>query len=247
MRYLMLSDVHANLEALHAVLAHATEAGWDHLVVLGDLIGYGADPNAVVDAIRTLAPRAIIRGNHDKVAAGLEPASGFNPAARAAMAWTRHTLAPEACAWLSALPAGPVTVDAAFDICHGAPFDEDCYLRGPRDLQRAAAHVTAPVCFFGHTHVPVAWHPRQGEAPLRWPDRGPEVQCVEVRGGGWLVNPGSVGQPRDGDSRAAYAVFDSARDIVTLARVPYDLQAAQEKIRRTGLPEQLALRLALGH
>jgi len=247
MRYLVISDVHANLEALHAVLAHATGSGWDHLVVLGDLIGYGADPNAVVDTIRSLTPRAVVRGNHDKVGTGLEPASGFNPAARAAIAWTLHALTPEACTWVRALPMGPLTVDEVCAICHGAPFDEDAYLEDARDFRRATAHVTAPVCFFGHTHVPVAWHYEHGETPRDAPGSGPDVQVVDVSGGGWLINPGAVGQPRDSDPRAAYAVFDTAQGTVTLVRVPYDVQTAQEKIRRAGLPERLALRLALGH
>jgi len=246
MRYLILSDMHGNLEALLAVLAHANDAGWDHLLVLGDLIGYGADPNAVVDTIRDIAPRAIVRGNHDKVGAGLEPAAGFNPSARAAITWTRHALTPEVTDWVSALPMGPITIDDVCVICHGAPFDEDEYLQDNRDFRRASTHVAAPVCFFGHTHVPVAWQGTNGQIRLQWPGRGADAQTVDVRTGGWLINPGAVGQPRDGDARAAYAIFDAARGEVTLARVPYDVQTAQEKIRRAGLPERLALRLALG-
>lgn len=247
MRYLVLSDVHANLEALHAVLTHARIAGWDHVLVLGDIIGYGADPNAVVEEIRALSARAIVRGNHDKVGTGLEPASGFNPSARAAIAWTQHALTPEHTQWVCGLPMGPVTVDEACTICHGAPFDEDAYLEDERDYRRASTHVTAPVCFFGHTHVPVAWHSAEGQTPLRWPGSGIDVQVLDVCRGGWLINPGSVGQPRDGDPRAAYGLFDAAARTVTLVRVPYDVQAAQEKIREARLPERLALRLALGH
>jgi predicted phosphodiesterase len=247
MRYLIVSDVHANLEALHAVLTHADRAGWDHLAVLGDLIGYGADPTAVVETIQALQPRAIVRGNHDKVGTGLEPAVGFNPTARIAITWTQQALTAEASHWVRALPMGPVPVDEAFAICHGAPFNEDEYLEDNRDLRRAAAHVTAPLCFFGHTHVPVAWHAGAGQVPLRWPGSGADVQTIDVREAGWLVNPGSVGQPRDGDPRAAYVVYDASTATVTFARVPYDVVGAQEKIRRAGLPERLAQRLALGH
>jgi predicted phosphodiesterase len=123
-RYLILSDIHSNLDALETVLASANGT-WEQVVVLGDLVGYGADPNAVVECVRELAPLAIVRGNHDKVACGLEQADGFNLVARSAARWTLDVLLPQHRDWLAALPAGPIEVDQLVEICHGAPFDED--------------------------------------------------------------------------------------------------------------------------
>src|SRR4051794_28177528 len=125
MRYLVLTDIHANLEALDICLADATSRGYDQTLVLGDLVGYGADPNAVVTRVQALAPLAIVRGNHDKVASGLETADGFNAAARSAAAWTQHELTTEHRSWLASLPVGPHAVDALLEICHGSPLDED--------------------------------------------------------------------------------------------------------------------------
>src|SRR5207248_64177 len=126
MRYLILSDVHANLEALEAAMAAA--APHDQVLVLGDLIGYGADPNAVIERLRALPSAICIRGNHDKVGAGLEGADGFNHLARQAIVWTAHAMTPENHAWIAALPHGPVVVDDLVEICHGSPFDEDAYV-----------------------------------------------------------------------------------------------------------------------
>ena len=126
MRYLVLSDIHANLEALEATLAAAPP--YDSTLVLGDLVGYGADPNAVIECVRRLEPAVIIRGNHDKVAAGLEGAEGFNQIAREAIEWTTAALTAENSAWLAALPQGPVVIDDTVEICHGSPFDEDMYV-----------------------------------------------------------------------------------------------------------------------
>src|SRR5438270_6128106 len=124
MRYLVLTDIHANLEALDACLADARARGYDQALVLGDLVGYGADPNAVIERMEALQPTAIVRGNHDKVACGLEQPEGFNVVAKSAAVWTFETLTPENREWLAALPQGPHDVDALIQICHGSPFDE---------------------------------------------------------------------------------------------------------------------------
>ena len=137
MRYLILSDVHANLEALEAVLG--AERSWTQVLVLGDLVGYGADPNAVVDCIRDLPIAAMVRGNHDKVATGLAPVDSFNPVARHAIGWTMRVLTPENHAWLATLPEGPTPLDEHVEICHGAPHDEDFYVFDEMDAQRASA------------------------------------------------------------------------------------------------------------
>src|SRR5213593_3131946 len=128
MRYLVLTDIHANLEALEMCLGDARGRSYDATLVLGDLVGYGPDPNAVVERIQALKPVAIVRGNHDKVACGLEQAEGFNSVAKSAARWTLDTLLPAYREWLGALPEGPTEVDDLIQICHGSPFDEDAYI-----------------------------------------------------------------------------------------------------------------------
>src|SRR5438045_983679 len=137
MRYLVLTDIHANLEAFETCLAHAGGRGFDQTLVLGDLIGYGADPNAVVDRVLDLKPVAIVRGNHDKIAIGIEEADSFNAVARNAAQWTLNALTPEHREWLAALPQGPHLVDDLVEICHGSPFDEDAYIFDELDGLRA--------------------------------------------------------------------------------------------------------------
>jgi diadenosine tetraphosphatase ApaH/serine/threonine PP2A family protein phosphatase len=244
MRSLILSDVHANIEALEAVLEAAPPADFDRLIVLGDLVGYGADPNAVVERIRALHPAAIIRGNHDKVACGLEDASNFNHHARRAAEWTYETLAPEQREYLRQLPAGPTLVDETIEICHGAPFDEDAYIFDAGDAIRALDEARRPLCIFGHTHIPVVFTQSGEMFDLLMP--GPDDSIVLQPGWRYLVNPGSVGQPRDGDPRAAFAIYDSERQELIMRRVAYPLETAQAKILAAGLPQNLSTRLAMG-
>ena len=243
MRYLVISDVHANLEALEATMAAAPPH--DHVLALGDFIGYGADPNAVVERLKALRGVTVIRGNHDKVGAGLEPAEGFNHLARHAIAWTAHTLSPASREWVTALPQGPVAVDPFVEICHGAPFDEDVYIFDDLDATRALRATTRPLCLFGHTHVPTAF--RLGaDLQMIGPPRGDAFAITLDPDARYLVNCGAVGQPRDGDPRAAFGVLDTDARTLTIRRVPYDVAAAQGKIVAAGLPEVLAQRLAVG-
>src|SRR6185295_8847455 len=137
MRYLVLTDIHANLEALDTCLADARGRKYDETLVLGDLVGYGPDPNTVVERIQSLEPLAIVRGNHDKVACGLEQAEGFNTVAKNAARWTLDVLTPAYRDWLAALPEGPIEVDDVVEICHGSPFDEDAYIFDELDAVRA--------------------------------------------------------------------------------------------------------------
>src|SRR5437763_3425421 len=157
MRYLVLTDIHANLEALDACLADARARGYDQALVLGDLVGYGADPNAVIERVQALQPLAIVRGNHDKVACGLEQAEGFNSVAKSAAHWTFDLLTPEHRTWLASLPAGPHTVCDLVQICHGSPFDEDAYIFDELDALRALKVSERPLCLFGHTHYPASF------------------------------------------------------------------------------------------
>lgn len=246
MRHLILTDIHANLEALDAVLADARARTYDDIVVLGDVVGYGADPNAVVERVRDLKPMALVRGNHDKVACGLESADTFNTIAKAAAKWTFDALTPVNRQWVAELPVGPATVDADVQICHGSPIDEDEYIFGPSEARAALLASTRSVCLFGHTHYPAIFEAVSGTLEGARVAGAVEPELRLRSGVKYLVNPGSVGQPRDGDPRAAYAIVDAPAGRVEMIRVPYAVQSAQEKIRRAGLPDPLAERLALG-
>ena len=246
MRYLVLTDIHANLEALDACLADARPRGFDQTLVLGDLVGYGGDPNAVVERIQRLNPAAIVRGNHDKVACGLEQAEGFNAVAKSAAKWTLDVLTPAHRDWLSGLPEGPIDVDDVVEICHGSPFDEDAYIFDELDAVRALKMSNRPLCLFGHTHYPVTFE-LVGDAFVNVGSATSAQTQVQMRPGGkYLINPGAVGQPRDGDPRAAYAIVDTALRRVELYRTRYAVEDAQQKVVKAGLPDVLAQRLAVG-
>jgi diadenosine tetraphosphatase ApaH/serine/threonine PP2A family protein phosphatase len=245
MHYLILTDIHANLQALDAVLAAAPREDFDRLLILGDIVGYGADPNGVIERVRGLRADAIIRGNHDKVASGVESAESFNHAARFAAMWTLNQLSAVHREWLESLPRGPVVVDDV-ELCHGSPDDEDEYIFEPVDAIEALRGTQRRVCFFGHTHVALVYWMSIDAFDMLMPE-GDAVTELTIRDDRrYLINPGSVGQPRDGDPRASYATFDSETGLVRLHRVDYDVQEAQTRITAAGLPDGLARRLALG-
>lgn len=246
MRYLILTDIHANLEGFDACLEDAQARGYDEALILGDIVGYGPDPNAVIDRVRALNPLAIVRGNHDKVALGLSQAEGFHAAAKAAAHWMLDTLTEENRRWLVALPMGPRLIGDTIEICHGAPFDEDAYIFDELDARHAFDAATAPLCFYGHTHFAVAFRLAGDALDVVGPSGNGETALMVNGAAKYLVNPGSVGQPRDGDPRAAYAIYDADEKRVDLIRLTYPLEVTQAKMHRAGLPEPLARRLALG-
>jgi diadenosine tetraphosphatase ApaH/serine/threonine PP2A family protein phosphatase len=246
MRYLVISDIHANLEALEAVMAAAASLGWDRVLMLGDLVGYGADPNAVIDRVREMAPHALIRGNHDKVGSGIEAADGFNAVARSAIHWTLDALTDDNRTWLAALPAGPVLVDDLIEICHGTPFDEDAYVFDDLDALRALHAARRPLCLFGHTHVQVGYSIARNQFAVETSSEARPLGIALNGEARYLINPGSVGQPRDGDPRAGFAMVDAGRRQVTIHRIPYPVDRAQARIIAEGLPEILAERLGVG-
>lgn len=246
MRYLILSDIHANLDALDSVLAATPPDTWDRLIVLGDLVGYGAEPNAVIDRILALDPLMVIRGNHDKAACGIDDGSSFNMVARMAAHWTMGVLTPANREYLRLLPAGPATIDDTIEICHGAPFDEDHYIFDSDDATRALDAARRPLCLFGHTHLPVIFLRDATRFEGLAPDCAEDVDVAIEAGVSYLINVGSVGQPRDGDPRAAFGIYNTEGGSLRLRRVTYPVQQAQRRILSAGLPASLANRLAIG-
>lgn len=251
MLILLLSDVHSNFEALTACMEAAPPC--DRVVNLGDVVGYGGSPNEVTELCRKNT-WVCVRGNHDKVCTGIESAEYFNPIAALAAYWTRQKLTPENFAWLRAMPEGPVRSDElkGVQFVHGSPLDEDEYMISLMDATEALDEVDVPVTFFGHSHIQGAFFLDNGDDPkeLRPGNRHEddhETHRVQlVAGARYMINPGSVGQPRDGDWRAAFAVFDTEKRELTFHRVPYDVEAAQKHIRDAQLPERLAARLGEG-
>ena len=257
MRALILSDIHGNLEALQAVLAAA--GPYDALWNLGDMVGYGGSPNQVLDLLRPLATLSV-RGNHDRVCCGLTPSTGFNPVARAAALWTQKELTPAHLEWLRSVPQGPLHPDHPGITCaHGSPLDEDHYILNMRDAWAPLQQMSTALTFFGHTHVQGGfaqmahnWHelrPHFDNGHRARPSARNEAAACSLPlapGMRYLINPGSVGQPRDCDWRAAFALYDTTAAEITFHRVPYDLPSAQGRILMAGLPERLAARLREG-
>ena len=241
----LIADVHANLEALHACLAHARRAGAERYAVLGDLVGYGADPQAVVDTVRAeLSSGSLaVRGNHDTAVSA--DAGYMNDSARRSMAWTRNTLDSAAKSFLAGLPL-TARLGGAFLVHASARLPERFdYVDSAAEAQRSAAAANATWTFCGHVHDQMlyfatargrmtAFRPAPGTAvPIRAPRR-------------WLAIAGSVGQPHDGDPSAAYALWDAAGPSITFHRVAYEWHAAAAKVRRAGLPEAIAVRVERG-
>ncbi len=245
MRYLILSDLHSNGEALAAVLTRVRRRHYDCVVVLGDFVGYGADPNNVIERIRRLRRRKVlVRGNHDRVASGLDPGGLFNPVALSAARWTARTLTPDNRRFLVTLPVGPIEVDGKFVICHGSPLDEDAYIFSDRDAAWNFRGLSLDLCFFGHSHIPSVFELEPDGIRVDVV-RGNQRWNLEP-GHRYLVNPGSVGQPRDRNVAAAFAIYDAAKGVVEFERIPYDVVGAREKILRAGLPGALGDRLLVG-
>ena len=245
MRVLVVSDIHGNLQALQAVLDAA--GTFDRMWNLGDAVGYGANPNEVIDLLRKRA-EVNVRGNHDRVCAGLTSAHGFNPVAAQAAAWTQATLSPENLDWLRTVAKGPIQPTELAACVHGSPLDEDHYILSMRDAWTPLQRMRTPLTFFGHTHVQGAFLQKDADWEELHPvfDEAGSFDLNIDEGTRLLVNPGSVGQPRDRDQRAAFAMYDGDAGLVRFHRVTYDVGGAQEAIRGAGLPERLAQRLAAG-
>jgi diadenosine tetraphosphatase ApaH/serine/threonine PP2A family protein phosphatase len=248
MRYLVLSDLHANVEALDAVLADADLRTWDRCLVLGDLVGYGADPDAVLDRVREKKPSQLVRGNHDKVVCGVTDGAQFNPLALAAARWTMDNIRPDNLSWLRELPQGPQRVQGEPDVvlCHGSPVDEETYILDHEAAHDAFEQVAFRFCLFGHTHYPLTIAVGDGDLLVEVPsgEEGGTVALHESER--YLINPGSIGQPRDGNYRPCYLILDTDKPAAEFYRVTYAVDEAMAKITEAGLPAPLALRLSRG-
>ena len=246
MRIAVLSDIHANIRALDAILAQAgaVDAVWQ----LGDVVGYGPDPDAVIDRLRERGAIGV-RGNHDLAALGDDVIRDFNVDARAAMEWTRRTISPASSEWLASLPAR-LTVDG-WSLVHGSPRDPTWeYIVTEAAAAANLAVLPTPAGLFGHTHLPIAYVEPEGAA-------APRAEALEtltplpgstlaLQGRRALVNPGSVGQPRDGDPRASALILDSSGRVLTWIRAEYDIEATQRAMRAAKLPARGVSRLTFG-
>jgi diadenosine tetraphosphatase ApaH/serine/threonine PP2A family protein phosphatase len=239
MRIAVLSDIHSNIVALDAVLAHlgTVDAVWH----LGDVVGYGPEPDAVVERLASIGAVGV-RGNHDAAAAGGSEIDYFNPEARAAMEWTRRRITDATRDWLAALPERHVERDTT--LVHGSPRDPIWEYVTSMTIARAAiAVLTTTLGLHGHTHVPVAFATANGRLEMIAPSDGSSFDLEDRVA---LVNPGSVGQPRDGDPRASYLVLDPDARSIAWHRVEYDIDAVMAAMRAVGLPDRLAERLRHG-
>ncbi len=217
---------------------------------LGDVVGYGACPNEVIDVASGLGT-VFVRGNHDRACSGLLSLEEFNPVAAHAVEWTRSVLTPEHLDWLRSLPRGPVQASKDVDCMHGSAADEDQYVVSLEDAIYAMTESSPPLGFFGHTHLQGGFAAQGGEwfrlaSELATAADAERYELPLRPGARYLLNPGSVGQPRDGDWRSAFAIYDDQRNSVSFFRVPYDVERAQRRIREAGLPDRLAARLSRG-
>ena len=243
MRYAVISDIHANIEALQAVLADAARREPDGYLCLGDVVGYGPDPNACVDSVRRLGG-VVIAGNHDRGVVGRLPVERFSSLARTAIEWTAAELTEENRGYLEALPE---RFEApAFVAVHGSPRlpIEEYILDLPTALA-VFAETEFRVCLAGHTHIPGAFV-RHTNGHIKPESLRPGAAVDLDRGSRYILNAGSVGQPRDGDPRAAYLMFDDRGPRAVLHRIAYPIAATQAKMARRGLPPLLSRRLAAG-
>jgi diadenosine tetraphosphatase ApaH/serine/threonine PP2A family protein phosphatase len=245
MRFGIFSDVHANLEALQAVLSAYQKAQIDHYICLGDIVGYGANPNECCQIVRDLTDLVVL-GNHDAACSGRMSTEWFNSAARAAVERHQHMLDAAHMKWLAGLPYRIERADML--LCHGSPYQQEefPYILDETDVEAIVLHVPASqlLIFVGHTHRGTTFIARERPELHIWEDTRATIQIFPANR--YVFNVGSVGQPRDGDWRASYAIFDTETRTFELWRTEYDVDTASEKIERLGFPVALSERLFLG-
>lgn len=258
MRVLLLSDIHANLAALESVLADAEQAelvgetGFDQVWCLGDVVGYGPDPNECIARLQAFGDDHVcVAGNHDWAVLGHLAVDDFNAEARQAVLWTRDQLTPDTLAYLRALPAEPV-IQGDYTITHASPRHPVWeYVLSTYVAAENLSYFDTRCCLLGHTHVPAVFQcnqPAAGATPGSCRALSPSVHQPLVLGDGHrrIINPGSVGQPRDSDPRAAYALLDTDAHVLRCRRVAYPYELTQARMRAANLPDRLIARLAYG-
>lgn len=240
MKFGIFSDIHGNIEGLERALAALGREDVNRYWCLGDIVGYGADPNECIEKVREIAD-VVILGNHDAACAGIEDVSGFNPFAREAAKWTAERLTRDNRNWLRKLPMTRIRGEAL--LVHASPFDPAGwhYVTAVGEVMKAFGATPARLIFIGHSHQPAILANQENECRIY----GDPVINME-RGARYLVNAGSTGQPRDGDARASFVVYDNKAQTLKVGRIAYDIAKAQKKIRASGLPEILASRLETG-
>ena len=244
MRYAVLSDIHSNLIALRAVLAELADAEIDRYLCLGDIVGYGARPNQCCDLVREL-DAVCVRGNHDEAAVDPAKAEWFTAPARACILWTREQLRADNLQFLRELPSREI-IDEVITICHGSVPDPDHYTVTPVDALLSFNEMTTPLAFFGHTHY-AEWFVDDGNGQLPVEHPLPAGGSTQLHSDSrYLVNPGAVGQPRDGNELASFAIYDDVAHEIVIHRVAYDIAKAALQMQEAGLPEAMHARLWLG-
>jgi predicted phosphodiesterase len=240
----IFSDIHSNIEAFDKMLSLKKLQHVDRFLFLGDLVGYGPDPNEVITRFRQLANVRFVRGNHDKVIAELESSSLFNPAAAFSAEWSKLKIIEDNFQYLKQLPKGPQVIDRFITICHGSPFDEDYYIFSQFEAAESFKFMETSIGFFGHTHFPIIYYLRNEKIDIVPLSDNTKIKLdTNTR---YLINPGSIGQPRDKNPSSSFIIFDSAKREISFMRFAYEIKATQKKIREAGLPELLASRLESG-
>jgi putative phosphoesterase len=244
MKYFVFSDIHSNLEAFEKLLSQKKIKNVDSFIFLGDLVGYGPNPNEVINIFKELNNISYIRGNHDKVIADLESSSLFNPVAAFSAEWSKIRLTSENQEFLKSLKKGPSVVDHCITLCHGSTFDEDYYVFSIFEAAESLKFMETSIGFFGHTHFPIMYLFRNEKITTV-----PLNNSIKIKldpNTKYLVNPGSVGQPRDKNPNPSFIIFDSLKKEIHFQRYSYNIKLTQQKIREMGLPEILASRLESG-
>lgn len=263
MKYAVLSDIHGNLEALTVVMDKCEQEGVDKYICLGDIVGYNANPSECLEMIRSKDLIACVKGNHDEYASSDdEEMLGFNPHAKKAVLWTKDHLTEEQQDWLSKLPMKKTIRGSSITIVHATLDSPDAwgYIFDTHHAADNFSYQFTQLCFCGHSHVPIAFSKKTltkpGEKPIeeivewRMPEGEPKPETVTIemeKGWKYLVNVGSIGQARNRDPVASFAIYDDEDQIITRYRLNYDIATAQEKILKAGLPERLAARLERGN
>jgi len=243
-RYLVFSDIHSNQEAFEKFLGQKKVKNVDKTLFLGDLVGYGPNPDEVISQFRELPNLRAVRGNHDKVIADLESSSLFNPAAAFSAEWSKLKIAPANYQYLKKLPKGPQVVDRFITICHGSTFDEDYYVFSQFEASESFKFMETSIGFFGHTHFPIIYYMRNEKLDIVPLSENTRIKLdANTR---YLINPGSIGQPRDKNPSSSFIIFDSTKMEISFNRFAYEVGRTQKKIREAGLPELLASRLEAG-